>query len=230
MKSIQIITIFPDVFKEVLETSIIGRAKKKEVIEIKVYDLRKWTSDNHKTIDEKPFGGGAGMLMTFEPIEKALNELDPDHKAFRILTSPRGKLLKQNYVRELSKKENIIIICGHYEGVDQRVSDNLIDEEISIGEYILSGGEIPAMVIVDSITRLLDNSLGNPESLSAESFDSEDMIEYDQYTRPEVIETIDNGKLSVPEVLLSGNHSNIETWRKESAMKKVEKYKKENSQ
>ncbi|MEI6886640.1 MAG: tRNA (guanosine(37)-N1)-methyltransferase TrmD [bacterium] len=228
MKSIQIITIFPDVFKEVLETSIIGRAKKKDVIDITVHDLRKWTSDNHKTVDERPFGGGAGMLMTYEPIQKALLELDPKHEAFRILTSPRGKLLKQNYVRELSKKDRVIILCGHYEGVDQRVSDNLIDAELSIGEYILSGGEVASMVIVDSITRLLDESLGNPESLTSESFDEEKYIEYDQYTRPEVIETKDGKKLSVPEVLLSGNHANIEKWKQESAKRNTEKYLNEN--
>lgn len=214
---IDIITIFPDIFKEVFSTSIIGRAVKKGVLTINIHDLKKWTKDLHKTVDDKPYGGGAGMLLMLEPIYKALEEIDPDRKAYRLLTSPRGKTLDQKFSRELSTKERIVIICGHYEGVDQRVTDFLIDQEISIGNYVLSGGELPAMVIVDSVTRLIKDSLGNPDSLDKETFDEETYREYDQYTRPEIFTTKDGKELKVPPTLLSGNHQEVEKWKEENS-------------
>jgi tRNA (guanine37-N1)-methyltransferase len=212
---IDVITIFPDIFKEVFSTSIIGRAVKKGVVTIEIHDLRKWTKDIHKSVDDHPYGGGAGMLLMVEPIYNALNEIDPEHKSHRILTSPRGKLLKQSLSRDLAQKEHIVILCGHYEGVDQRVSDHLIDQDVSIGEYVLSGGELPAMVITDSIVRLVQDSLGNPESLSEESFDKDNYLEYDQYTRPETFTLKDGTELKVPPVLLGGNHKEIEKWKKD---------------
>ena len=225
---INIITIFPEIFKEVFETSIIARAQKKGIIKINVYDLRKWTTDNHKTVDEHPFGGGAGMVMMVEPLYKAVKEITKTNisKSNRtqsyleknriLLTSAKGQIFNQHKARELSSLENITIICGHYEGIDQRVTDHIADEEISIGEYVLSGGEIPAMIIVDAITRLIPSSLGNPESIQDESFTSDGELEYPQYTRPEVFKTDEDEVWAVPPTLLSGHHENIKKWKEEN--------------
>jgi len=214
---IDIITTFPNMFKSPFRESIIKRAQEKKLVKINIHDLREWTTDKHKTIDDKPFGGGAGMIMKIEPIYRALNELDKDHKAWRILFTAKGERIMQEKMRELSKKDHLILICGHYEGVDQRVADHLVDECISIGDFILTGGEIPAMALTDAVTRLIPGVLGNEESLKDESFSKEiesgkKYIEYPQYTRPEIFE-IQGKKLEVPKVLLSGNHEEIRKWR-----------------
>lgn len=204
-----ILTLFPEMF-EPLKESVIGRAVKKGVIEINVTDIRDYTEDKHKKCDDTPFGGGAGMVMLAQPIASAINAVDPDHKAKRIFVSPRGETLKQKKVESLAKEERILILCGHYEGVDQRAIDLFIDEEISVGDYVLTGGEIPAMTIVDAVSRYVDGVI-NGESLSSESF-SDGLLEYPQYTRPQEFMG-----LKVPEVLLSGNHGEIDKWRKERA-------------
>jgi tRNA (guanine37-N1)-methyltransferase len=210
-----IITIFPNVIQEYTNTGILRIAQEKELVEINIHDLRKWTEDKHKTVDDTPYGGGPGMVMKIEPIHKAIEELKTERSVVCI-TTPKGEKLIQSKVRELSQDENshYIIICGRYEGVDQRVHDNLIDFEFSIGDYILSGGELAALVLVDSITRLIPGVLGNSESLESESFTEEDKLDFPQYTKPEEF-----NDWQVPEVLLSGNHKDIKEWRKKHSAK-----------
>lgn len=215
-----IITIFPEIFDSYFKESILGRAQKKEIIQIKVHDLRKWTDDKHKTVDDSPYGGGAGMIMKVEPIYKALQSLKKkkgNKKRKVILLSAKGKTWDQKTAKKYSKLDEIILICGRYEGVDERIK-NFIDEEISIGNYVLTGGEIGAMTIVDSVSRLLPKALGNRESLKDESHSTPGHLEYPQYTRPEIFE-VQNKKYKVPSVLLSGNHAEIKKW-KESKKKK----------
>lgn len=210
-----IITIFPNVIQEYIDTGILRIAQEKELVEINVHDLRKWTEDNHRTVDDTPYGGGPGMVMKIEPIYKALKELRKE-KSIVCITTPKGEKLTQSKVEEFSKKEDAhyIIICGRYEGVDQRVHEHLVDLEFSIGDYVLSGGELPALVFVDSVTRLIPGVLGNIESLESESFTQEDKLDFPQYTKPEEFEG-----WKVPEVLLSGNHKKIEDWRKKHSSK-----------
>lgn len=205
-----IITIFPNVIQEYTNTGILRIAQEKELVEINIHDLRKWTEDKHKTVDDTPYGGGPGMVMKIEPIYKAIEELKTERSVVCI-TSPKGEKLIQSKLRELSQDKNshYIIICGRYEGVDQRVHDNLIDFEFSIGDYILSGGELAALILVDSITRLIPGVLGNSESLESESFTEGDRLDFPQYTKPEKF-----NNWQVPEVLLSGNHKDIKEWRK----------------
>jgi tRNA (guanine37-N1)-methyltransferase len=167
---IDILTIFPDMFKSPFEESILRRAQDKSLVGISIDDLRKWTTDKHKTVDDKPFGGGAGMVMMVEPIYKALEELDPKHEAHRILFTAKGARIVQEKVQELSEKKHLILICGHYEGVDARVGEHLVDEQISIGDFVLTGGEIPAMALTDAVVRLLPGVLGNEGSVKDESF------------------------------------------------------------
>ena len=204
-----ILTLFPEMF-EPLKESIIGRATKKGIIEINVVDIRDYTENKHRKCDDTPFGGGAGMVMSAQPIASAISAVDPEHKAKRIYTSPRGETLKQKKVESLAKEERILILCGHYEGVDQRAIDLFIDEEISVGDYVLTGGEIPAMTIVDAVSRYVDGVI-NESSLNSESF-SDGLLEYPQYTRPQEFMG-----LKVPDVLLSGNHGEIDKWRKQRA-------------
>jgi tRNA (guanine37-N1)-methyltransferase len=230
-----IITIFPQIFDSYFNESILARAQKNKIIKIETHDLREWTVDKHKTVDDTPYGGGAGMVMKVEPIYKALTSLSPNpspascggagegsykKKSKIILLSAKGKKWDQAMAKKYSKLDNIILICGRYEGVDERVK-KFVDEEISIGDYVLTGGEIPAMIIVDSITRLLPGALGNAESAKQESHSEPGVLEYPQYTRPEVFQAtpLIRGargvkKLRVPKVLLSGNHKMIEEWRK----------------
>lgn len=215
---IDILTIFPDMFGSPFRESIIKRAKDKKLVEINIYNLRGWTDSFHRTVDDKPFGGGAGMIMKIEPIYKALKELDPNNEACRILFTAKGTRIMQEKVRELSQKDHLVLICGHYEGIDQRVADHLTDECISIGDFVLTGGEIPAMALTDAVTRLIPGVLGNKESLSDESFGEDKSsgkkyLEYPQYTRPEEFEA--DGKVwKVPEVLLSGDHAKVNKWRR----------------
>lgn len=208
---ITVLTLFPEMFAP-LKESIIGRAQAGGKIEINVINIRDYSEDRHKKCDDYPFGGGAGMVMMPQPIGSAIQAVDPEHRAYRIFTSPRGCTFTQQKACALADKEHIIILCGHYEGVDQRVIDGFIDEEISIGDYVLTGGELPAMVICDCVARYVDGVLA-AGSLVDESF-SDGMLEYPQYTRPAVY----NG-VSVPEVLLSGNHAKIDEWRREQSRK-----------
>ncbi len=207
---IDILTLFPQMFSA-LEESILGRAQKEGKIEINIVNLRDYTEDKHLKCDDYPFGGGAGMVMMPQPIGSAIEALDPERKAHRIYTSPRGETFRQQKVFELLNYEHLIILCGHYEGVDQRAIDLFIDEEISIGDYVLTGGELPAMVITDCVSRYVDGVI-SPSSLVDESF-SENMLEYPHYTRPQEYKGI-----PVPEVLRSGDHGKIDKWRREQAL------------
>ena len=213
MLQIDILTIFPKMFESPFSETIIRRAADAGLVKINAYDLRRWTTDNHKTVDDTPYGGGAGMVMKIEPIYKALKDIDPEKKAYRILLAAGGNTYKQEKAKQLAKKDRLVLICGRYEGVDQRVADYLVDESISIGNYVLSGGEIPAMVIADSVVRLIGGVLGNEISLEEESFNKPNLLEYPHYTKPEIFKTNDGVELKVPQVLLSGNHKKIKEWR-----------------
>ena len=204
-----VLTLFPEMF-EPLNSSIIGRAKEKNLIEINLINIRDFSKDKHKKVDDTPYGGGAGMVMMPDVVYDAYKSVE-DKNAKVIYMSPQGKKLTQNKVEELAKQEHLIILCGHYEGIDQRVIDKIVDEEISIGDYVLTGGEIPAMVLIDSVSRYNSGVIAE-ESREEESF-ANGLLEYPQYTRPEVFEGV-----KVPEVLLSGHHANIEKWRKEKAL------------
>ena len=208
---ITILTLFPEMFTP-LRTSILGRAQEDGKLNIEVVNIRDYSEDKHKKCDDYPFGGGAGMVMMPQPIGSAIKAVDPDHKALRVYTSPKGERLTQAKACALSSAEHIVILCGHYEGVDRRVLDMYIDEEISIGDYVLTGGELPAMVICDCVARYIDGVI-SAGSLVDESF-SDGLLEYPQYTRPAIYE----GQ-SVPEVLLSGNHAEIDRWRREQSEK-----------
>lgn len=230
---IDILTLFPEMFRGPFDESIVRRAQNKGLVEIKIHNLRNWAKDKRGTVDDRPYGGGVGMVMMAAPIVEAIDELKAqmsklktttqNSKSKIILLSPRGKVWKQNLALEYSKLDNLILICGHYEGVDERVRE-FIDEEISIGDFILTGGELPAMVVIDSIVRLIPGVLEKPQATSLESFShltshiSHPMLEYPQYTHPE-----DFHGLKVPSVLLSGNHAEIEKWRGEKALKITKK-------
>ena len=207
---IDILTLFPEMFAP-MQGSILGRAQKENKIQINIVNIRDYTTDKHLKCDDYPFGGGAGMVMMPEPIGNAIDALDPEHKARRIYMSPKGEVFRQQKVFELLSYEHLILLCGHYEGVDQRVIDLYIDEEISIGDYVLTGGELPAMVVADAVSRYVDGVL-SPSSLVDESF-SENMLEYPHYTRPQEYKGI-----AVPEVLRSGDHAKIDKWRRDKAM------------
>lgn len=202
---IDILTLFPQVFTP-LEESIIGRAQKAGKVEIIVTDIRDFALDKHRRCDDYTFGGGAGMVLMVEPVANAIESVDPEHKAHRVYMSPKGKTFSQKTVTELLEYDRLLILCGHYEGVDQRIIDLFIDEEISIGDYVLTGGELPAMVITDAVCRYVDGVL-NKDSLKDESFTG-DLLEYPQYTRPQEFRG-----LKVPDVLISGNHAEVDKWR-----------------
>ena len=205
-----VLTLFPEMF-EVLNQSIIGRAKEKGLINVNLINIRDFSKDKHKKVDDTPYGGGAGMVMQPDVVYDAYKSIK-DEKAKVIYMSPQGKKLDQKKVEELSKQEHLILLCGHYEGIDQRVLDKIVDEEISIGDYVLTGGELPAMVLIDSVSRYVEGVLKD-DSTKEESF-SQGLLEYPQYTRPEVFE----GQ-QVPEVLLSGHHENIDKWRRKQSLK-----------
>ena len=210
---IDVLTIFPEMFTP-LDTSIIGRAKQAGLIDVVVTDIRPFSKSKHKNTDDYPFGGGAGMLMMAQPIADAIRVVAPDpYAGKRILLSPRGKPLKQALARELSQQPALLLLCGHYEGVDERIITRYIDMEISIGDYVLTGGELPAMVLIDCVSRLLEGVLGSVLSAQDESFSLDGLIEYPQYTRPRVFEGME-----VPEVLLSGDHARLAAWRREQAL------------
>jgi tRNA (guanine37-N1)-methyltransferase len=222
----QIITIFPEMLDSYFKEGMVGRAVGKKIIKIRAHNLRDWTDDKHRSVDDSPYGGGAGMVMKVEPIIKALNALQigdkregrrnkKKMKAKIILLSAKGKKWTQKMAREYSKLDEVIFVCGRYEGVDERVL-NFIDEEISIGDYVLTGGELGAAVMIDSIARLLPGVLGNAESAVAESHSTEGVLEYPQYTRPEDL-TINKKHYKVPAVLLQGDHQKIAQWRQENS-------------
>jgi tRNA (guanine37-N1)-methyltransferase len=207
-----ILSIFPEMFDSVFRESVIGRARAKGLIEIFSHNLRDYSQNKHKKVDDYPFGGGVGMVMSVEPISIALDSLKKEGEpAFTVLMSPSGKRLDQKKARELSEKKRIIVICGRYEGVDERVALHYVDEEISIGDYILSGGEIPAMALIDAVSRLIPGTLGDPRSSEEESFEQE-LLEYGQYTRPREFQGH-----KAPDVLFSGNHREIREWQKRNA-------------
>jgi tRNA (guanine37-N1)-methyltransferase len=215
---IDIITIFPRMFEPVLNESIIKRAQNKGKVRILIHDLRDYSSDKHRKVDDRPFGGGSGMIMRPEPIFNAVEDIKSKVKTQKskvILLCPQGKKLNQKIAKELIKYKHLILICGHYEGIDERVRQYLADEEISVGDYVLTGGEIPAMVLVDCLVRLLPGVLGDKNSLNFESFEGS-LLEYPQYTRPAKFRN-----MYVPQILLSGDRKKIETWRKRQAIKRT---------
>lgn len=206
-----VLTLFPEMFTPVKE-SILGRAQEKELIDINLINIRDFSKDKHKKVDDTPYGGGAGMVIRPDVVLDSYNSIKEKKNAKVIYMSPQGKVLNQQVIENLSKEQHLIILCGHYEGIDQRAIDKIVDEEISIGNYVLTGGEIPAMVLIDSVSRYIDGII-NKESIEEESF-SNGLLEYPQYTRPELFE---NEK--VPDVLISGHHKNIEDWRKYQSLK-----------
>ena len=212
-----VLTLFPEMFEPV-EQSIIGRAEKNNLIELNLINFREFSKDKQKHVDDCPYGGGAGMVIKPDVIYDAYRSIVDklDYKPKLIYLTPQGKVFNQKMARELANEKHLILLCGHYEGIDQRVLDKVVDEEISIGDYVLTGGELPAMVLIDAISRNIDGVLDD-ESLVDESFNN-DLLEYPQYTRPEVF----MGE-KVPEVLLSGHHANIEKWRREKSLEITKK-------
>lgn len=211
---IELLTIFPEMFDSFLNASIIGRAREAGLLDIHATDIRPYSQNKHKNTDDYPFGGGAGMLMLAQPIADAMKAVTrPPFQGKRIYMSPRGVPLTQALAQQLSQEEQLVILCGHYEGVDQRVLDKYIDMEISVGDYVLTGGETAAMVLIDCVSRLVPGVLGSAESAGDESFSNDGLLEYPQYTRPRVFEDME-----VPEVLLNGDHKKISQWRREQAL------------
>ncbi len=208
---IEILTLFPEMFSP-LFSGILGDAVEKGLIEINVTNIRDYSTDKHKHVDDYPFGGGAGMVMAVEPIARAIEDVDPNHECLRIYMSPRGKTFEQKDAEELSGYEHLLFLCGSYEGVDQRAIDMFIDREISIGVYVLTSGELAVQVVVNASARYVDGVLGSKESLSEESF-TNGLLEYPQYTRPQEFRGV-----SVPDVLLSGNHGEIAKWRQKQSL------------
>ncbi|MBQ9952241.1 MAG: tRNA (guanosine(37)-N1)-methyltransferase TrmD [Clostridia bacterium] len=209
---IEVLTLFPEMLAPMLSGSILGRAVEAGHLEVNLTNIRDYTKDKHRRTDDYPFGGGAGMVMFPQPIVDAIEARDPEHRARRIYMSPRGRTLTQKVVEELAQEESLLFLCGHYEGVDQRVLDLCIDEELSIGDYVLTGGELGALVTIDAVSRLIPGVLGCDESSEDESF-SMGLLEYPQYTRP-----ADYRGMRVPEVLLGGNHADITAWRREQSL------------
>lgn len=218
-----IMTLFPEMIMQGLSTSITGRAMEKNIISVNAVNIRDFSEDKHGHVDDYPYGGGAGMVMkagpvyrTYEHILKSIYGGDVDNKRPRVIyMTPQGKVFNQKMAQELSKEENLIFLCGHYEGIDERVLDMIVTDNISIGDYVLTGGELPAMVVIDAISRLVPGVLGSDVSAEFETF-HDDLLEYPQYTRPEEF----MGK-KVPEVLLSGHHKNIEKWRLEQSIERT---------
>lgn len=214
---IDIMTLFPDMCKSVYSESIIGRSISKGLIEINARNIRDYSGNKHNNVDDTPYGGGMGMVMQAQPIYDCYMSLCDEigAKPYLIYMSPQGKVLNQQKVKELSKLDNIAILCGHYEGVDERVIEAIVDEEISVGDYVLTGGELPALILADSIARMIPGVLANEEAMENESHYN-GLLEYPQYTKPAVW----NG-MEVPSVLLSGHHANIEKWRNEQSLKRT---------
>ena len=211
---IDVLTLFPEMFQGVLGSSMLGRAAQGGILEFHLHNIRDWSTNKHHNADDYPFGGGAGMVMMAQPIWDCLDQVDPNHQALRIALLPRGEPLGVPMARELSKKEWLVLLCGHYEGVDERALAQM-DMEVSIGDYVLTGGELPAMVMIDAISRKVSGVLGNDDSSEIETF-YDNLLEYPQYTRPEVFD----GE-RVPDVLMSGHHANIDKWRREKSLERT---------
>ena len=209
---IDVLTLFPEMFPGVLGASMLGRAQEKGILEFNLHNIRDYSESKHKNTDDYPFGGGAGMVMMPQPIFSCLDAVDPDHAALRVVLTPRGKTLTTAMARELAAEEHILLLCGHYEGIDERAMEQM-DCEISIGDYVLTGGELPAMVLIDCISRFIPGVLGSSESAEEESF-SAGLLEYPQYTRP-----AEYRGMIVPEVLLNGNHAHIARWRRQESFR-----------
>ena len=214
---IDILTLFPGMFAGPLDESIVGRARTAGILDLRIHNLRDWTHDRHRTVDDTPYGGGPGMVLKPEPLFEAVEALRAERGAGLkvILTSPSGRVFTQEVARELAREESVLLVCGSYEGFDERVREHLADDELSIGDYVLTNGALPAMVIVDAVTRLLPGALGDDASSQEESF-SHGLIEYPHYTRPAEFRG-----WGVPEILQSGNHAAIERWRRVQAMKRT---------
>lgn len=209
-----IMTLFPDMVMSGLNTSIIGKAMEKELLSINAVDIRDYTTDKHRHVDDYPYGGGAGMVMQAQPVYDCYKDIESklDKKPRVLFMTPTGKTFTQDMAKELANEENLVFLCGHYEGIDKRVLDKIVTDEVSLGDFVLTGGELPAMVMIDAISRLIPGVLNNDISAETESF-TDNLLEYPQYTRPEVWE----GE-TVPPVLLSGHHANIEKWRREQSL------------
>ncbi|MCL2675736.1 MAG: tRNA (guanosine(37)-N1)-methyltransferase TrmD [Firmicutes bacterium] len=214
---ITVLTLFPEMFDS-LRHSVIGRAIAGGIIEFNVRNIRDFSADKHFRCDDMPYGGGAGMVMTPQPIVSAFVAIDPEHKARRIYLSPKGRVLDQNLAKELAAEDELLLLCGHYEGIDQRALDITLCEEVSVGDYILTGGELPAMTLIDCVCRFVKGVLGSEESAGEESFSEDGLLEYPHYTRPQVFEG-----LEVPPVLISGHHANIKKWREKQATETTRK-------
>jgi tRNA (guanine37-N1)-methyltransferase len=212
---VDVFTIFPAILEAPLGESLLGKAMASGVLDIRVHDLRDWSSDPHRSVDDESFGGGPGMVMAAEPFFAAVESLDPDRGRV-LLLSPAGRRLDQSFVRELAAEPHLTLLCGRYEGVDERVIEGLPAEEVSIGDYVLSGGELPALVLIEAVTRLVPGVVGNEDSIGRDSFNDPDSLDHPHYTRPREFRG-----MAVPEVLLSGNHAEIERWRREAAAAKT---------
>ena len=212
---IDVFTIFPTILEAPLRESLLGRAVAGGLVEIRVHDLRTWSRDRHRSVDDEAYGGGPGMVMKAEPIFAAVESLDPDRGRV-LLLSPAGRRLDQSFVRELAAEDHLTMLCGRYEGVDERVVEGLPAEEVSIGDYVLAGGEVPALVVIEAVTRLVPGVIGTEESHERDSFAEPGLLDHPQYTRP-----ADFRGMAVPEVLLSGDHGAVERWRGEAAREKT---------
>ncbi len=214
-----VLTLFPDTFNVVMRESIIGRAQENGIIQVNAINIRDYSKDKHKKVDDYPFGGGTGMVMACQPVIDAYNEITKNlvTKPKVIYMSPQGRVLTQKIAKELSTEEHLILLCGHYEGIDERIIEEIVDEEISIGDYVLTGGELPAMVLIDCVSRLINGVLASENSYSEESHFN-GLLEYPQYTRP-----ADYNGNKVPDVLLSGHHANIEKWRIQQSLERTKK-------
>lgn len=209
---VRVLTIFPELFEPFLSVSLIGKAREKGLLEVTVHDLRDWTEDRHRSVDDEPYGGGGGMVMTAPPWLRAVRGVSGD-SAWRVLLSPQGRRLDDAKVRELAGKDELVLLCGRYEGIDERVRETVVDEEISIGDYVLSGGELPAMVLIEALSRQVPGVVGFADSVENDSFRA-GLLDHPHYTRPPVVE----GR-AVPEVLTSGDHAKIQRWREREALR-----------
>jgi tRNA (guanine37-N1)-methyltransferase len=214
---IDVFTIFPAIVEGPLAGSLLGRAIESRIVDVRVHDLRAWATGPHRSVDDEPFGGGPGMVMMVEPVFAAVESLDPDRGRV-LLLSPSGRRLDQRLVRELAGAPHLTLVCGRYEGIDERVVEGLPAEEVSIGDYVLSGGELPALVVIEAVTRLVPGVIGREESHQQDSFVEAGQLDHPHYTRPREFRG-----MAVPEVLVSGNHAAIDTWRREAARRKAER-------